>query len=113
MVLAKISLTFISSIITEFVFFCSAFVYLEAIQDTVSIKCRPYGHDRGDKGGGLLDGQVKQRRVRIGSPFQWKGSVGMRIDVLKKNKNINLSPLRLLPEFVKVVSGNQAHIVSA
>jgi hypothetical protein len=31
--------------------------------------------------------------------------------VLKETQNINLSPLRFLPELVKVVRGNEAHIV--
>jgi hypothetical protein len=35
----------------------------------------------------------------------------MRIDLLKKCKNIDLSPLCFLPELIKVMRGDQTHVV--
>jgi len=121
MVLAKISLTFIDYYYNGIHFFCNAFI--DSRRSKISSVVPGFqqakmpmlfaGGEGKDKGRGSLDGQVEEKGVRISNPFQWRVSVGVRIDVLKKTKNINLSPLRFLPEFVKVASGDQAHIMAA
>jgi hypothetical protein len=66
----------------------------------------------GKRWGDLLDGQFKGKGVRIFSLLQRKDSTGIRIDVLEELKDINLASFCLLPEFIKVMSGYETHIVA-
>jgi hypothetical protein len=61
---------------------------------------------------GLLNGQFKGKGVRISIPLQRKDATGMRIDSLKDSEDVDLSSLRLLPEFVKVMGRQETHIVA-
>jgi hypothetical protein len=61
--------------------------------------------------GQLLDGQFKWKWVRIPSLLQMKDSTWMRIEFLEDSEDVILSSFRLLPEFIKVISGHETHIV--